>query len=60
MVEQLRTLRKRLSRALAADPRRLADRSVVDDPLSLLAVEQEDLTRLQPSRCDAGPADGRR
>jgi hypothetical protein len=60
MVKQLRTLWKRLSRALAADPRRFADRSVVDDPLGLLAVGRQGLTRLQRSRRDTGPADGRR
>lgn len=60
MVKQLRTLWKRLSRALAADTRRFADRSVVDDPLGLLAVGRQGLTRLQRSRRDAGPADGRR
>jgi hypothetical protein len=60
MVKQLRILWKRLSRALAADPGRFAGGSAVGDPLGLLAVEQEDLTRLQRSRRDAGPADGRR
>jgi hypothetical protein len=49
---------KHLSRVLAADPGRFAGGSAVDDPLGLLAVEQEDLTRRQRSRRDAGPADG--
>jgi hypothetical protein len=59
MVKHLRILWKRLSRVLAADPGRFAGGSAVDDPLGLLAVEQEDLTRLQRSRLDAGTADGR-
>ena len=60
MVKQLRILRKRLSRALAADPRRFAGGSAADGPLGLLAVEQEDHTRLQRSRRADGPAGGRR
>ena len=60
MVKQLRILWKGLSRALAADPGRFVGGSAVDDPLGLLAFEQEDLTRLQRSRRDAGLADGRR
>jgi hypothetical protein len=60
MVKQLRILWKCLSRVLAADPGRFAGGSAVDDPLGLLAVEQQDLTRLQWSRRDAEPADGRR
>ena len=60
MVKQLRILWKHLSRVPAADPGRFTGGSAVDDPLGLLTVEQEDLTRLQRSRRDAGPADGRR
>ena len=60
MVKQLRILWKHLSGAPAADPGRFAGGSAVDDRLGLLAVEQEDLTRLQQSRRDAGSADGRR
>jgi hypothetical protein len=60
MAEQLIILWKRLSRALAANPGRFAGGSAVDGPFGLLAVEQEDLIRLQRSRCDARPADGRR
>ncbi len=56
MVKQLRILRKRPSRALAADPGRFAGGSAMDDPLGLLAVEQEDLTRLPIGRV-VGPAD---
>jgi hypothetical protein len=60
MVNQLIILWKRLSRVLAADPGRFAGGSALDDPLGLLAVEQEDLTRPQRARHDADPADGRR
>jgi hypothetical protein len=60
MVKQLRILWKRLSRALAADPGRFTGDSAVDGPFGLLAVEQEDRTRLQQSRRDVEPADGRR
>jgi hypothetical protein len=60
MVKQLSIMWKRLSRALAANPGRFAGGSAVDAPLGLLAVKQEDLTRLKRSRRDAGPADGRR
>jgi hypothetical protein len=60
MVKQLRILWKRLSPALAADPERFVGGSALDDPLGLLAVEQEDLTRPHRSRRDAGHADGRR
>jgi hypothetical protein len=59
MVKQLRILWQHLSRALAADPGRFAGGSAVAGPLGLLAVEQEDLARLQRSRRDAGLADGR-
>jgi hypothetical protein len=60
MVTQLRILWKHLSRPLTADPGRFAGGSAMDDQLGLLAAEQEDLTRLQRTRRDAGPADGRR
>ncbi|MGD0066854.1 MAG: hypothetical protein ABSB76_25840 [Streptosporangiaceae bacterium] len=60
MVKHLTILWKRLSRVLTADPGRFAGGSAVDDPLGLLAVEQEALTRLPRARRDAGPADGRR
>jgi hypothetical protein len=56
MVKQLRILWKRV----AADPGRFAGGSAVDDPLGLLAIEQEELARLQRSRRDARPADGPR
>jgi hypothetical protein len=55
MVKQLRILRKRLSRALAADPGRFAGGSALDGPLGLLAVEQQAIMRPEPR-----PAGGRR
>jgi len=60
MVNQLRILWKRLTRALVADPGRFAGGSALDAPFGLLAVEQEDLIRRLRSRRDARPADGRR
>jgi hypothetical protein len=60
MVKLLTILWKRLSRVLAADPGRFAGASAVDNPFGLLAVAQEDLTRLHRARRDAGPADGPR
>jgi hypothetical protein len=60
MIKQLGTLGKRLSRALAANPGRFAGGSAVDGPFGLLAVEQENLIRLQRSRRDVRPAGGRR
>jgi hypothetical protein len=59
MAKQLRILWKHFSRALVGDPGRFAGGSAVAGPLGLLAVEQEDLARLQRSRRDAGLADGR-
>jgi hypothetical protein len=60
MVKQLTGLWRRLSRLLAADPGRFAGGSAAAAPLGLLAAEEEELARRRPSRCAAGPADGRR
>jgi len=60
MLKQLRSLFKRVSRAVAADPGRFAGGSAVDGPLGQLAVEREELTQRQRSRRGAEPAGGRR